>query len=102
VKCYGSSVVPPGDAADEKAQSLGLSWAAPRTPSSFILKEDKPLLRLYESINDRVFGRDAELAEMRAQARADRGRAEGRAAGGGDLLGLLDAQFVQISMPRFL
>jgi hypothetical protein len=67
-------VAPLGDAADEKAQSLGFSWAAPRTRSSFILKEDKPLLRLYETINDRVFGRDAELAEMRALFDDPRGR----------------------------
>jgi hypothetical protein len=64
----------PGDSADERAQELGFSWAAPRTRSSFILKEDRPLLRLYESINDRVFGRDNELAEMRALFDDPRGR----------------------------
>ncbi len=67
-------VEPPGEAADDRAQALGFSWAAPRTRSSFILKEDRPLLRLYDSINDRVFGRDSELAEMRSLFDDPRGR----------------------------
>src|SRR4030095_3839410 len=42
--------------------------------SSFALLEDRPLLRLYENINDRFFGRDDELADLIAKFDDPRGK----------------------------
>jgi hypothetical protein len=67
-------VEPPGAALEERAQGLGFSWAAPRTRSSFVLKTDRPLLRLYANINDRLFGRDELLAALKASFDDPRGR----------------------------
>jgi Putative DNA-binding domain len=59
---------------DAKARELRFSGAAPRTRSSFLLSVDKPLLRLYQQINDRFFGRETELAELTAKFDDPRGR----------------------------
>lgn len=65
------------------ARSLGFSGAAPRTRTSFLLQEDKPNLRLYAPINDRFFGRDAELIELISKFDDPRGRGVSIAGFGG-------------------
>lgn len=57
-----------------RARELGFSGAAPRTRTSFLLQEDKPGLRLYAQINDRFFGRHAELTELLMKFDDPRGR----------------------------
>jgi len=57
-----------------RARDLGFTGAAPRTRTSFLLREDKPGLRLYAPINDRFFGRQAELTELLAKFDDPRGR----------------------------
>lgn len=64
----------PGPALEERALALGFSWAAPRTRSSFVLEVDRPLLRLYANINDRLFGRDETVSDLRASFDDPRGR----------------------------
>jgi hypothetical protein len=68
---------------ESRARELGFSGAAPRTRSSFLLQEDKPGLRLYAPINDRFFGREAELAELSAKFDDPRGRGVSIAGFGG-------------------
>lgn len=68
---------------DARAVDLGFSGAAPRTRSSFVLREDRPLLRLYASINDRFFGRVDELADLSARFDDPRGRGVSLAGLGG-------------------
>jgi hypothetical protein len=60
-------VEPPVGDVDGRAAELGFTSAAPTTHSSFFLKEDRPLLRLYDNINDGFFGRESELAELIAK-----------------------------------
>ena len=62
---------------------MRFSGAAPRTRTSFLLQEDKPGLRLYAPINDRFFGRDAELAELISKFDDPRGRGVSIAGFGG-------------------
>jgi hypothetical protein len=57
-----------------RARELGFTGAAPRTRTSFLLQEDKPGLRLYAQINDRFFGRQAELTELLMKFDDPRGR----------------------------
>lgn len=59
---------------EARARELGFTGAAPRTRTSFLLREDKPGLRLYAPINDRFFGRQAELTELLAKFDDPRGR----------------------------
>ncbi|MGB6483619.1 MAG: RNA-binding domain-containing protein [Candidatus Acidiferrales bacterium] len=73
---------PDGDV-ESRARSLGFSGAAPRTRTSFLLQEDKPNLRLYAPINDRFFGRAAELAELISKFEDPRGRGVSIAGFGG-------------------
>ena len=68
---------------EARARELGFSGAAPRTRSSFLLQEDKPGLRLYAPINDRFFGREAELAELLQKFDDPRGRGVSIAGFGG-------------------
>lgn len=57
-----------------RARELGFTGAAPRTRTSFLLQEDKPGLRLYAQINDRFYGRQAELIELLMRFDDPRGR----------------------------
>jgi len=57
-----------------RARELGYTGAAPRTRTSFLLQEDKPGLRVYAPINDRFFGRQAELTELLMKFDDPRGR----------------------------
>lgn len=66
-----------------RARELGFTGAAPRTRTSFLLQEDKPGLRVYAPINDRFFGRQAELAELLAKFDDPRGRGVSIAGFGG-------------------
>jgi hypothetical protein len=59
---------------EARAKELGFSGAAPRTRTSFLLQEDKPGLRLYAPINDRFFGREAEIGELISKLDDPRGR----------------------------
>ena len=68
---------------ESKARELGFSGAAPRTRTSFLLQEDKPGLRLYAPINDRFFGREAEIADLIAKFDDPRGRGVSIAGFGG-------------------
>ncbi len=68
---------------ESRARELGFSGAAPRTRTSFLLQEDKPGLRLYAPINDRFFGREAELAELISKFDDPRGRGVSIAGFGG-------------------
>jgi hypothetical protein len=81
----GSDVLaesPYGDI-ESRARELGFSGAAPRTRNSFLLQEDKPGLRLYAPINDRFFGREAELSELLSKFDDPRGRGVSIAGFGG-------------------
>ncbi|MBE3063432.1 MAG: putative DNA binding domain-containing protein [Spirochaetes bacterium] len=73
---------PSGDV-ESRAADLRFSGAAPRTRSSFLLKEDKPGLRLYANINDRFFGRETELGELLSGFDDVRGRGTSIAGLGG-------------------
>jgi len=73
---------PNGDI-ESRARDLGFSGAAPRTRTSFLLQEDKPNLRLYAPINDRFFGRVAELDELISKFDDPRGRGVSIAGFGG-------------------
>ena len=73
----------PYEDVESRARELRFSGAAPRTRTSFLLEEDKPGLRLYAPINDRFFGRDAELAELIAKFDDPRGRGVSIAGFGG-------------------
>lgn len=68
---------------EARAKELGFSGAAPRTRTSFLLQEDKPGLRLYAPINDRFFGREAEIAELISKFDDPRGRGVSIAGFGG-------------------
>jgi hypothetical protein len=68
---------------ESRARELGFSGAAPRTRTSFLLQEDKPGLRLYAPINDRFFGRDAEIADLISKFDDPRGRGVSIAGFGG-------------------
>lgn len=59
---------------DGWARELGFSGAGPRTSSSFLISEDKPLLRLYSQINDRFFGRTKEIQKLIAEFDSAQGR----------------------------
>ena len=76
-------VEPVGGDIDGKARELRFSGAAPRTRSSFLLREDKPGLRLYSHINDRFFGRESELNELIARFDDPRGKGVSLAGLGG-------------------
>lgn len=65
------------------ARELGFSGAAPRTRTSFALQEDRPGLRLYAPINDRFFGREAEIAQLISKFEDFRGRGVSIAGFGG-------------------
>jgi len=73
----------PYENVEARAHELRFSGAAPRTRTSFLLQEDKPGLRLYAPINDRFFGRDAELAELISKFDDPRGRGVSIAGFGG-------------------
>lgn len=66
-----------------RARELMFSGAAPRTRTSFLLQEDKPGLRMYAQINDRFYGRDAELTELLMKFDDPRGRGVSIAGFGG-------------------
>jgi hypothetical protein len=66
-----------------RARELGFSGAGPRTRTSFQLQEDRPGVRLYAPINDRFFGREAELAELLSKFEDPRGRGVSIAGFGG-------------------
>jgi Schlafen, AlbA_2 len=66
-----------------RARELGFTGAAPRTRTSFLLQDDKPGLRLYAAINDRFFGRQAELTELLSKFDDPRGRGVSIAGFGG-------------------
>jgi hypothetical protein len=68
---------------ESRARELRFSGAAPRTRTSFLLQEDRPGLRLYAPINDRFFGRDAELADLISKFDDPRGRGVSIAGFGG-------------------
>ena len=68
---------------ESKAREFGFSGAAPRTRTAFLVQEDKPGLRLYAPINDRFFGREAEIAELIAKFDDPRGRGVSIAGFGG-------------------
>jgi hypothetical protein len=68
---------------ESRARELRFSEAAPRTRTSFLLQEDKPGLRLYAPINDRFYGREAELAELISKFDDPRGRGVSVAGFGG-------------------
>ncbi len=76
-------VEPVGGDVEGRALELRFSGAAPRTRSSFLLREDKPGLRLYAHINDRFFGRESELGELLARFDDPRGKGVSLAGLGG-------------------
>lgn len=76
-------VEPVGADIESRAIALNFRGAAPRTRSSFLLLEDKPGLRLYSHINDRFFGRDAEVGDILSKFDDPRGKGVSLAGLGG-------------------
>jgi len=68
---------------ESRAREQRFSEAAPLTRISFVLQEDKPGLRMYAPINDRFFGREAELGDLVSKFDDPRGRGVSIAGFGG-------------------
>jgi hypothetical protein len=69
-----TKVEPPGEGVFERAVLLNFTYATPSGRNSLRLADDSPGLRVYEHINDRFFGREAEVGELLGKLGSPRGR----------------------------